>query len=129
MSVYPSLLERIKAVIIDSFILILLMFAFSIVFSSFEQVPDEARIGAFAFIFFFYDPTFTSLFGGTIGHMIVGLRVRRSNNPEKNINFFFAILRFVCKTALGILSLLTVSSHEEKKAIHDAAANSIVIYA
>lgn len=128
MNVYPDLIERIKAVFVDMLVLIFLMFIFSTIFSSFESVPNELRIGAFVFIFLLYDPMFTSFFGGTIGHMLIGIRVKQSENKEKNINFFAALLRFLCKSALGWISLLTVSSHKEKKAIHDSVVNSVVVY-
>jgi len=128
MNVYPDLIERIKAVFVDMLVLIFLMFIFSTIFSSFQSVPNELRIGAFVFIFLLYDPIFTSLLGGTIGHMLIGIRVKQSENKEKNINFFAALLRFLCKSALGWISLLTVSSHKEKKAIHDSVVNSVVVY-
>lgn len=128
MNVYPDLIERIKAVFVDMLVLIFLMFMFSTVFSYFEYVPNEVRMGAFVFIFLLYDPIFTSLLGGTIGHMIIGIRVKKGTNQEKNLNFFAALLRFLCKSALGWISLLTVSSHKEKKAIHDSVVNSIVVY-
>lgn len=63
MNVYPDLIERIKAVFVDMLVLIFLMFIFSTIFSSFESVPNELRIGAFVFIFLLYDPMFTSFFG------------------------------------------------------------------
>lgn len=128
MNVYPDLIERIKAVFVDMLVLIFLMFMFSTVFSYFEYVPNEVRMGAFVFIFLLYDPIFTSLLGGTIGHMIIGIRVKKGTNQEQNLNFFAALLRFLCKSALGWISLLTVSSHKEKKAIHDSVVNSIVVY-
>ncbi len=73
------------------------MFIASYVFSLFENVPDYARIIVFVFIFLLYDPLFTSIFGGTIGHMIIGIRVKRESNIQKNILFPLAILRFIMK--------------------------------
>jgi uncharacterized RDD family membrane protein YckC len=128
MNVYPDLIERIKAVFVDMLVLIFLMFMFSTVFSYFEHVPNEVRIGAFVFIFLLYDPIFTSFLGGTIGHMIIGIRVKQSEHKEKNINFFAALLRFLCKSSLGWISLLTVSGHKEKKAMHDSLVGSVVVY-
>ena len=97
-------------------------------FSNFEHVPDKARFAAFIFIFFLYDPIFTSVFGGTIGHMMFGLRVKRGNNHVKNILFPLAIIRFIVKVSLGWISILTVSGNKEKKAIHDIIVGSVVIF-
>ena len=125
---YPSLLDRIKAVIIDTVVLILNILIVSTLFSAFENVPDIARIIAFIFIFILYDPIFTSSFGGTVGHMVIGIRVKRESNIEKNILFPLAIIRFVTKTLLGWISLITVTSSKKSKAIHDSIVGSIVVY-
>ena len=125
---YPQLLERIKAAFADIIILIGLMIIASSIFSSFEQVPDSARIAVFVFIFALYDPLFTSIFGGTIGHILMGLKVKQEKNPEKNIWIHLAIIRFLAKVGLGWISLLTVTGTEKKTAIHDSIVGSVVLY-
>ncbi len=127
--IYPGVFDRVKAMVTDGIVIIVFMFIASFVFSLFENVPDYARIIVFVFIFLLYDPLFTSIFGGTIGHMIIGIRVKRESNEQKNILFPLAILRFVVKTSLGIISLFTVFGNEKRKAIHDYLVRSVVIYA
>ena len=126
--IYPGVAVRVKAVIADSFVIIIFMIIVTYTFSIFENVPDSARIIAFIFIFFLYDPIFTSLFGGTIGHMMFGIRVKREKNQQKNILFPLAIIRFLVKALLGWISLLTVSGNKKRKAIHDSLVGSVVIY-
>src|ERR1035437_2836289 len=87
------------------------------------------KIIAFVFIFLLYDPSFTSIFGGTIGHMIIGIRVKRSRNEQRNILFPLAIVRFIIKASLGVISLITVTGNIKRKAIHDFVAGSVVVYA
>ena len=125
---YPVLMDRVKAALIDSMFLIGEIILASYIFSLFENVPDYARIIVFVFIFLLYDPLFTSLFGGTIGHMIMNIRVKRSRNEERNILFPLAIIRFIVKVFLGWLSLLTVTGNNKKKAIHDMVVGSVVIF-
>ena len=125
---YPGIFDRVKAIMADSLVIIVFMFVASYVFSLFESVPDYARIIAFVFIFLLYDPLFTSTFGGTIGHMMLGIRVKRESNEQKNILFPLAILRYIVKAFLGVISLLTVSSNEKNKAIHDYLVGSVVVY-
>ena len=125
---YPNVTDRVKAVMADSVVIIIFMFIITYIFSAFENVPDNARIIAFIFIFFLYDPIFTSSFGGTIGHMMFGLRVKRDKNPSKNILFPLAIIRFFVKAFLGWISLLTVSGNKKRKAIHDSLVGSVVVY-
>ncbi|MAX81434.1 MAG: hypothetical protein CL843_14835 [Crocinitomicaceae bacterium] len=75
---YPGVLERMKAAFADSIVIIILMVITTNIFSAMENVSDQMRIIAFVFIFWLYDPLFTSIAGGTIGHLIVGLRVKRT---------------------------------------------------
>lgn len=125
---YPGVFLRVKAVVIDSVILLLLILGAVDLFDSFNNVPDFVRIAAFVFIFLLYDPLFTSIFGGTIGHFLFGIRVKRANNPEKNILFPLAVIRYIIKALLGWLSLITVSGNKKAKAIHDIVVQSVVIY-
>lgn len=125
---YPTVLERVKAMFMDSITMVLFMLIATQVFSFFEKVPDIVRIVTFVFIFLLYDPIFTSTFGGTIGHMIIGISVKRVNNPTMNINLPFAILRFSGKVLLGWISLITVTTNQKKRAIHDFMGGSIVLY-
>jgi uncharacterized RDD family membrane protein YckC len=124
---YANLPSRIKAAVIDSIIMIGFMFLCSEILSNFESVPNYVRILLFVFIFFLYDPIFTSIYGGTIGHSKAGITVRRENNPEKKINFLSAIVRFAFKFLLGWISFLTMGGNTKRKAIHDYIVNSIVI--
>lgn len=125
---YPGVAERVKAIVADGLVLMTFMFIASYVFRLFENVPDNARIFAFVFIFLLYDPLFTSSFGGTIGHMMLGIRVKRESDEQKNIPLASAIGRYIFKALLGVISLLTVTRNEKKKAIHDYIAESVVVY-
>lgn len=125
---YPDLSERVKASIIDAFSIIILMYIMSLIFQSEDTANINLRIVAFVTIFFLYDPLMTSLLGGTIGHFIIGLRVRQINNEDKKIGFPQAIIRFVIKVLLGWVSLLTVTSDEKHRALHDKAVMSIIVY-
>ncbi len=125
---YPGVSIRVKAVVTDSIILVVFMVGVAALFERFENVPDIARILAFVFIFLLYDPLFTSAFGGTFGHMIFGIKVKRDKNQDKNILFPLAVVRYVIKALLGWISLLTVSGNKKGKAIHDIVVKSVVIY-
>jgi len=125
---YPGLMERIQALILDSVILVIFMFAAYNIFEALDNVPVLARQITFIFIFGLYDPLCTSILGGTLGHRAFKLRVKRESNPDKNIWFIMAVIRFVAKAFLGIISLLIVSSNSKGKGIHDFIAGSVVVY-
>lgn len=125
---YPSVSDRVKAVIMDNAIMVGFMIIAAIVFSFFENASGEYRMYTVLFIFVIYDPLFTSLFGGTVGHMLNGIRVKKEKDETKNIIFPLAFVRYVFKTLLGWISLLTVVSSKNRRAIHDMIVKSVVVY-
>lgn len=126
---FPGVLDRVKAIVTDSVVMLLFIIIITYTFSFFDNVPDNAKIAAFVFIFILYDPIFTSTFGATIGHMMIGIRVKRESDETRNILFPLAILRFIVKASLGWISLVTVSGNKKGKAIHDYLVGSVVVYA
>jgi uncharacterized RDD family membrane protein YckC len=124
---YAYLIDRVKAAIVDGIIIIGAMYGISEIFALFENVPNYFRVIAAISLFILYDPFFTTKYGGTIGHSYSGICVRKENDMSQNIAFPNAVLRFLFKASLGWLSLLTVSTNEKKRAIHDLVANSVVV--
>ncbi|NKI33493.1 RDD family protein [Croceivirga thetidis] len=124
---YAILPDRIKAVVIDAIVIVGTMYAIAEVLALFSEVPNFVRIVLFVLIFFLYDPLFTSLNGGTIGHTYSNITVRKDNDNLDRLNFPAALIRFALKSLLGWLSLLTTTADEKKKAIHDMVAKSVVL--
>ena len=125
--IYANLLDRVKAAVVDSIVIIAMMFAASEVLAIFDTVPDFVRIVLFVFIFILYEPLLVSIYGATIGHSKIGISVRKDSDITKNISFFSAIIRFLAKAFLGMFSLFSVTANDKRKAIHDFIANSVVI--
>lgn len=126
-TVLPGIFERVKALVLDSIVLILLMIFFTYAFSL-VTIPDWLRGVSFLFVFVFYDPLMTSFTGGTVGHKVVGIAVKRVNERTRNISLIRAVIRFVVKSSLGVISLFYVTSNDENQALHDLLAGSIVVY-
>lgn len=123
-TVLPGIFERVKALVLDSIVLILLMIFFTYAFSL-VTIPDWLRGVSFLFVFVFYDPLMTSF---TVGHKVVGIAVKRVNERTRNISLIRAVIRFVVKSSLGVISLFYVTSNDENQALHDLLAGSIVVY-
>lgn len=123
---YPLLTDRIQSTLIDSVLIIILMFVFANLLDNMNNPPDWIRIVMFVSIWLIYEPLCTSL-GFTLGNYIKGIRVRNESKPEKNINIFQALLRYIIKVLLGWLSFLTIGSDSKRRAIHDLAAGSVMI--
>lgn len=124
---YPGVFSRVKATILDAVVMVVLIMATTEVFSSLGNIPNYAKIIAFTFIFVLYEPLIVSLFGATVGHRMNNLKVQQLSNGKK-VNLVLAILRFLLKTTLGWVSLITISSKENRQAIHDTVVRSIVVY-
>ena len=124
---YAILPRRVKAVFVDTIILVAAMYAVSEVFNLLGETPNAIRIIAFLVIFLCYDPFFTSQYGGTIGHSFSKISVRTENDINKTISFPVAVVRYILKAILGWYSLLTVTGNKKKKAVHDFVAKSVVI--
>jgi uncharacterized RDD family membrane protein YckC len=123
---YPLLIERIQSTLIDTVLIISLMFLLSNILDKFENPPDWIRMTLFLGIWVIYEPLCTSV-GFTLGNYIKGIRVRNAYNSEKKINLFRALFRYIIKILLGWISFLTISSNPKRQAIHDLAAGSVMI--
>ena len=125
----PDLLLRIKSMMIDAVVVIGLMYLSTILLEMLHITSGTARIVLIGLIAL-YEPIMVTM-NRTIGQQIMGLRVRQyellaKSGERKNINFFFSLVRYAIKLLLGILSLFTVHSNQQRQAIHDQASNSVM---
>ena len=125
---YPNLLNRTKAAMIDGLILIAALLLTSDILSSFENVPNYVKMILFVCYFILYKPLFLSISGATIGHTFAGIKVKRYSNQEQNIPFYSGIIRYILKITLGWFSLFTFYTSNNKRMIHDMASGSIMLY-
>ena len=123
---YPLLGDRIQSTLIDTILIITLMFVFAAILDRCENVPDWVRIALFFGLFGIYEPVCTSL-GCTLGNYIKNIRVRQYNDTRKKINIIQAIFRYLFKIGLGWISFLTIHSNSQRRAIHDLVAGSVMI--
>ena len=116
---YPPLWKRLVATIID------LYFVFMVAYLLTSILPAGTNVAIVGFALL-YDPICTS-FACTFGAFLFKFRVRQIENPNQKINFFKAIIRYITKLFLGVISFLTIHSNDEKRAIHDLVSGSIVV--
>lgn len=101
------------------------MVAISQLAGQFENFPPTIRVILFILILF-YEPICTSM-GGTLGNYLMKIRIRQYDNKNRKINLFQAIIRYIVKIMLGWLSFVTIHFNQEKRAIHDMVASSVMI--
>lgn len=124
--VYPSLADRVQSTFIDTIFIVVLMFISASLLDKYEGAPEWIRIALFFGIWGVYEPLCTTL-GFTIGNLVKGIRVRKATDISKRINIVQAFFRYVLKITLGWISFLTMHSNQQKRAIHDFAAGSVMI--
>lgn len=127
--IYPTLMNRVQALFFDFWIVVALaIFLSSYVFSEYEDKLVGFRVVLFVIILFIYEPIGV-MTGGTIGYRTMGLKVRRSDDETRRLNIIQAYGRSVLKFFLGWVSFLTISSDSQRRAIHDKASGSVVLFA
>lgn len=124
---HPYLVRRYASLILDQLFLIFLIMGISTLLINLGLMSNALKI-VFIIFFFLYEPLLISI-NCTFGQWITKIRVRKMNPSNQKISFLSALLRFIVKIALGVISFFTIHSNKEKRAIHDMIANSVVIEA
>ncbi len=127
----PSLLARLKSMLADSVVIIILMMIASSILNALDIESGLVRGIALGLVFL-YEPIMVAI-DRTIGQRIIGLRVRNyskfiNESNHQNINIFYSLIRYVGKILLGWVSLLTIHSNPYGQAIHDKIGNSMMIF-
>ncbi len=127
----PIIADRIKSALIDSVVLVGLMFT-AYYALSFFGIESGVVKGILFVLVFLYEPIMVS-FSQTIGQRFIGIRVVEQKTEEnvalRSIGLFRSILRYIVKLILGVLSLVTINFDEQSRAIHDKLVRSIVVRA
>jgi uncharacterized RDD family membrane protein YckC len=127
---YPELKTRIQSTFIDTILMIILMFAAAWILDK-AGIGDKEENGwikavIFVSIWGIYEPLSTTL-GATVGNYLMKIRVRQSNANGKRINIFQAFVRVAFKLLLGWLSFITIHFDDQRRAIHDFVAGSVML--
>lgn len=126
---YPDLKTRVQSLFIDTILLIILMFATAWIMD--KAGLDEENGGWIKAVIFVgmwgvYEPLAMSL-GCTAGNYLMKIRVRKCASPEQKINLLQAYVRILIKLPLGWISFLTIHFNDQRRAIHDLAAGTVMI--
>jgi uncharacterized RDD family membrane protein YckC len=124
---YPTLTRRYFATAIDVVFVLAAIIMISYLFENAGETGVKVRVGLILSLFFLYEPLCTSRFC-TLGQKIMRIRVRRYPSLER-ISLFMAYARILIKALFGMLSFFTLPFSQKRRAIHDMAARSIVVFA
>jgi uncharacterized RDD family membrane protein YckC len=121
---YARVWPRVKAILVDWFILAAAFCAAAVVGSQVSGAGAVAFVVWFA-VWLLYDPLMVSFTGGTVGHHVLNLRVV-SDRTGGQPSFLAAFVRNVAKTFFGAVSLLAMAASSRSKALHDWVAGTTV---
>jgi uncharacterized RDD family membrane protein YckC len=124
---YPRVVVRYLATTIDVIFILGLFICVSYLFQGQDGTPAMMRLIFFLFVVFVYEPFFTCKLC-TLGQKIMKIRVRSIKTKDK-ISIIQAYIRILIKIVLGIISFFSIPFTKNKRALHDFAAGSVVIYA
>lgn len=86
------------------------------------------RLPIFLVLYVFYEFLFTCAWGGTLGHKGFNMRIKRADNPGKNLHFIDAIIRIPLKITIGWTTYLTRTFNSKGQALNDKIIGSIVLF-
>ena len=118
---YPYIWPRFQAVFVDT----LFLLGVVLLVPLFLQDYPAARILLLLAVLA-YEPVLTA-FACTLGHGVIGIRVRRADDPSRRLSLPAAYVRWFLKAAFGIISLLFMRDDNHNRALHDLAAGSVMI--
>lgn len=124
---YPRLIRRVRAFLLDSVILPITVFGALIGGDALGVSHAYGKVALVLGPVFFLEPGLVAITGGTIGHHLFKIRVTKLDG-HGNINVFAATVRFVVKLLLGWLSFIFVLTTRKHQAVHDLVARSVVIH-
>ena len=123
---YPRLIRRVQAVLIDWVLLITIFYTWLATLSVFGESHLLVKIFALVLPVMIIGPGLVTFTGGTLGHHIKGLRIRDSECDE-NIGLFRATVRALLRTFLGWLSFVFILLTKKHQALHDYVTSTIVV--
>lgn len=124
---YPRLIRRVQAVLIDGLITPTTAIGLLYLSSVLGLEDGKIKAGIVVLAIFVLESVLVSATGGTIGHRLMKLRIRRSEY-DRNLNIFRATIRYVIKILLGVPSLIFIVLSKKHQAFHDIVADSIVVH-
>lgn len=120
---YPNLLRRYLATLLDMFALWCIVYGVS----RFAIFTEGGAVGywTLGLSLLLYEPLLTA-YACTAGQALMRIRVRTTDGLRR-IGPAQAFFRMFVKYLLGMISFLTVPARKDRRAIHDLAADSIVV--
>jgi len=123
---YPRLIRRVRAILIDSVILMLMVLCWWVSQPLLAGVPGYLNLAIPFLMWFMLDPICVWRFCATPGHYVMGMRVERLDG-RGDLNLLVAIVRSLLKSATGWWSFIFALTTKKHQALHDLLTGAVVI--
>lgn len=124
---YPVVMLRLKALLLDSTLLGILVMALVMVAIKFAGDNRALKTVIILVPSILFEPILIWLTGGSIGHHYAGIKVV-SGKSGKNLFVVNGVLRFLTKSLLGVVSLASMLITKRHQSLHDVVSGSVVIF-
>ncbi|WP_420125932.1 RDD family protein [Longimicrobium sp.] len=122
---YGRFPRRIQAVVVDGAILASLLLLGPALAGVLPAAASRTVNRAVLLCVVLYEPVMVSVWGGTVGHTLLNLKVVSASTGGR-LPFHRALVRFVTKTVFGLISFLFIALTARHQALHDMAAAAVV---
>ena len=123
---YPRLLRRVRAGLIDSVILSVVVLTWWLLLGLLDSFPPSVRLAYPVLAFVLLEPVMVSFTGGSPGHHLMGVTIRDAGTGRR-IGMIRAAARFLLRGFFGWLSLLFVLTTARHQALHDLFCRTNVV--
>lgn len=125
-AIYPRLLRRVRAILIDSVILVGILVFWWITLPLVAEFHPVLKIVPPLLLVFLFEPVMVATTGGTPGHHMMGIKVQGLKTAEY-IGIVRAAIRMLLRGLFGWLSFVFVLTSKKHQAIHDLIAGTVVV--
>lgn len=122
---YGRFPRRIQAMVVDGAILASLLLLGPALTGVLPAAVSRTVNRAVLLCLVLYEPVMVSVWGGTVGHALLNLKVVSARTGGR-LPFHRALVRFVVKTVFGLISFLFIVLTARHQALHDMAAAAVV---
>jgi len=123
---YPRLIRRVRAFLIDSMLLVMLIYLWMFSVPAFGDISFSIKILLLLVPLVVIEPGLVAFTGGSPGHHIMGLRVRDAS-ADRNIGILLATARAFIRAFFGWVSFIFVLVTQKHQALHDYFTSTIVV--
>lgn len=124
---YPRLVRRLRGVFIDGLVVPIAAMGTLVALSYAGVESTWIRVACPLLVVLLLEPVAVSVTGGSIGHHLTGLRVRKEHVDER-INVLAATVRFVVKAVFGLPAFFVAFVTRKRQGLHDLAAKSLIVH-